>query len=76
VLTIFGLQLASLMGGSLVTETVFSWPGLGRLLQQSVLNRDFAVVETIVILIACIFVGVNLSVDILYAVINPRIKYT
>lgn len=75
VLTILGLQLASLLGGSLVTENVFSWPGLGRLLQQSVLNRDFTVVEAAVLLIACTFVGVNLLVDLLYAIINPRIKY-
>lgn len=75
VLTILGLQMAGLLGGSLVTETVFSWPGLGRLLQQSVLNRDFAVVEAVVFLIACTFVGVNLLVDLLYAVINPRIKF-
>ena len=75
VLTILGLQMASLLGGSLVTETVFSWPGLGRLLQQAVLNRDFTVVEAVVCLIACTFVLVNLLVDIFYAVINPRIKY-
>lgn len=75
VLTILGLQLASLLSGSLVTENVFSWPGIGRLLQQSVLNRDFTVVEAVVVLIACTFVGVNLLVDVLYAIINPRIKY-
>ena len=75
VLTILGLQLASLLGGSVVTENVFSWPGIGRLLQQSILNRDFAVVEAVVLLIACTFVGVNLLVDLLYAIINPRIKY-
>ena len=75
VLTILGLQLASLLSGSVVTENVFSWPGIGRLLQQSILNRDFTVVEAIVLLIACTFVGVNLLVDLLYAIINPRIKY-
>ena len=76
VLTIMGLQLASLMSGALVIETVFSWPGVGRLLQQSILNRDFMVVEAGVCVIACLFVFINLAVDLLYAVINPRIKYS
>lgn len=76
VLTIMGLQLASLMSGAIVIENVFSWPGVGRLLQQSILNRDFMVVEAGVCVIACLFVLINLLVDILYAVINPRIKYT
>lgn len=76
VLTIMGLQLASLMSGALVIETVFSWPGVGRLLQQSIVNRDFMVVEAGVCVIACLFVFVNLVVDVLYAVINPRIKYS
>lgn len=76
VLTIMGLQLASLMSGALVIENVFSWPGVGRLLQQSILNRDFMVVEAGVCVIASMFVFVNLAVDVLYAVINPRIKYS
>lgn len=76
VLTIMGLQLASLMSGALVIETVFSWPGVGRLLQQSIVNRDFMVVEAGVCVIASLFVFVNLAVDVLYAVINPRIKYS
>ena len=76
VLTIMGLQLASVMSGALVIESVFSWPGVGRLLQQSILNRDFMVVEAGVCVIACLFVFINLLVDVLYAVINPRIKYS
>lgn len=75
VLTILGLQLATLMGGSLVTETVFSWPGIGRLLYQAILNRDFMVVEAGVCLVAMFFVLINLLVDISYALINPRIKF-
>jgi peptide/nickel transport system permease protein len=62
------------MGGSVITETVFAWPGIGRLAVQSIRNNDFMVVETIVILMAAGFVVMNLIIDILYAVINPRIK--
>lgn len=75
VMTIIGLQLATLMGGAVVTENVFAWPGVGRLIVQSILSRDFMVVEAGVFLIAAGFVAVNFIVDILYAVINPRIKF-
>lgn len=75
VLTILGLQLAQLMSGALVVENVFSWPGVGRLMYNSILNRDFMVVEAGVCMIASFFVIVNLTVDILYAAINPRVKY-
>lgn len=74
VLTVVGLQIAGLLGGSVITETVFAWPGIGRLLVQSINNGDFMVVEVIVILMAVAFVGVNFIVDILYCVINPRIR--
>lgn len=74
VLTVVGLQFATLLGGAVITETVFSWPGIGRLLVQSIHNSDFMVVEVIVILMATAFVAINLIVDILYGVINPRIK--
>ncbi len=73
-LTVMGLQIATLLGGAVITETVFSWPGIGRLLVQSINNSDFNVVEVIVILMATSFVVVNLIVDILYCVINPRVK--
>lgn len=73
-LTVLGLQLASLLGGSVITETVFGWPGIGRLAVQSIQNNDFMVVLTIVVLMACGFVFINFAVDILYAVINPRVK--
>ena len=75
VLTVLGLQLASLMGGSLITENIFAWPGVGQLMYNSILNRDFMVVEAGVCLIASFFVFVNLAVDILYAVINPRVRF-
>lgn len=75
VLTVIGLQVGFLMGGVVVTETVFSWPGVGRLAIQAIYARDFPVVQAIVFLFALIFVVVNLIVDILYAVLDPRISY-
>lgn len=74
ILTVMGLQIAGLLGGAVITETVFAWPGIGRLLVQSINNSDFMVVEVIVILMAVSFVVINFVVDILYCVINPRIK--
>lgn len=75
VITILGLQFASLLGGSVIIETVFSWPGIGSLAIDSIYNRDFTIVESVVILAAITFVLINLIVDILYIAINPRIKY-
>jgi len=75
VLTILGLQVALLLGGAVITETVFAWPGIGRLAVNSIHNRDFMVVEAVVILMAVGFVLINLLVDILYSVIDPRVKY-
>lgn len=74
VCTIVGLQIAGLLGGSVITETVFAWPGIGRLLVQSINNSDFMVVEVIVILMATSFVVINFIVDVLYCIINPRIR--
>lgn len=73
-MTIVGMQFASLLGGSVITETVFAWPGVGRLIVQSITNNDFMVVEATVILLAGIFVFINFVVDVLYCVINPRVK--
>src|SRR5512136_747746 len=67
IVTITGLQFGTLLGGAVVTETVFSWPGIGRLAVQSIYNRDYAVVQCTVFLAACWFVGINLLVDVLYA---------
>ncbi len=75
VLTVIGLQVGFLMGGVVVTETVFSWPGVGRLAIQAIYARDFPVVQAVVLLFAMIFVVVNLIVDLLYAVLDPRIGY-
>lgn len=73
--TVIGLQFGSLLGGALLTETVFSWPGIGKFAVDCVLKSDFPVVQGIVLLVAVIFVIMNLVVDIVYAYLDPRIKY-
>jgi len=74
VVTIVGLQIGGLLGGAVLTETVFAWPGVGRLAVDSILNRDYPVVQGVVIMVAVIFVLANIGVDILYSVIDPRIR--
>lgn len=74
VLTISGIQLAGLLGGVIVVEVVFAWPGLGRLVYDSVAARDYPMLQGAILLIAAIFLIINLIVDILYAVIDPRIR--
>jgi peptide/nickel transport system permease protein len=73
--TMLGLQLGALLGGAVVTETIFSRPGLGRLAVDAILNRDFPLVQGTVLFAACVYVMVNLIVDVSYAVIDPRIRY-
>lgn len=75
IVTLIGLQVGGLFSGAVVAETVFTWPGVGRLAMDAIYARDFPVVQTVVILSAVIFVLVNLLVDILYVIIDPRIKY-
>ncbi len=75
VLTVIGLQVGLLLGGVVVTETIFSWPGVGRLAIQAIYARDFPVVQAVVFVFAVIFVVVNLVVDLLYAALDPRIGY-
>jgi len=75
VVTLIGLQLGLLLSGAVLTETIFALPGLGRLAITSVLARDYPVVQGVVIIAACIFVLANLLVDILYAYLDPRIRY-
>jgi peptide/nickel transport system permease protein len=75
ILTVGGLQFGLLLGGAILTETIFSWPGLGRLLYNAVLARDYPVVQGGTLLIAATFAVINLAVDILYALANPRIRY-
>ncbi|AXF76253.1 glutathione ABC transporter permease GsiC [Erwinia tracheiphila] len=75
VVTMMGLQFGFLLGGSIVVEVVFNWPGLGRLLVDSVEMRDYPVVRTLVLLFSLEFILINLVVDMLYAAINPTIRY-
>ncbi len=75
VVTILGVQTGSLLSGAVVTETVFAWPGVGRLLMESIMNRDLPVIQGCVLLIATIFLLINLVVDVNYALIDPRIRY-
>jgi glutathione transport system permease protein len=74
VVTVAGLQLGYLLGSAVVTETVFAWPGLGRLLVQSILARDFPVVQAAVLIVAVTFVLVNIVTDLLYGLLDPRIS--
>lgn len=74
VVTIVALQFGSMLGGSIVTETVFSWPGIGQVIVTAILNRDYPVVQASVFLIAMMFVLINLIVDLLYVAINPKIS--
>jgi peptide/nickel transport system permease protein len=75
VLTILGLQIGVLLGGAVITESVFAWPGIGKLIVDAIFARDFPVVQTVLILSAATFVLVNLAVDLLYSVLDPRIRY-
>lgn len=75
VVTVLGIQFGALMGGAVVTETIFAWPGVGRLSINAILTRDFPVVQGVVLLVSTVFVLANLLVDLLYAAIDPRINY-
>lgn len=75
VVTIVGLQFGSLLGGAILTETVFAWPGIGKWVFDAISGRDYPIVQSVTLLIAVIFVFVNLIVDISYAFLNPRIRY-
>ncbi|MDB5071119.1 MAG: transporter permease [Candidatus Eremiobacteraeota bacterium] len=75
IVTQLGVELGTLLSGAIITETVFAWPGVGRLAVQAVFERDFPVVESVVLIAATIFVLLNLAVDLLYAVLDPRIRY-
>ena len=74
IVTITALQFGTLLGGAVVTETVFSWPGMGRLAVQSIYNRDYPVVQCAVFVSALVFIVVNFCVDLLYGVLDPRIR--
>ncbi|WP_342558667.1 ABC transporter permease [Metasolibacillus sp. FSL K6-0083] len=74
IVTIIGLQFGNLLGGAIVTETIFAWPGVGRLIITAISQRDFTVVQGGVLVIAFLFAIINLIVDVLYTLINPRIR--
>lgn len=76
VVTTIGMEIGHLLGGTLLTETIFSWPGIGSLAVQAITNRDYPLVQTAVLITAFMFVIVNLIVDLLYVVIDPRIDVT
>lgn len=76
VVTVVGLQVALLLSGAFVTETVFAWPGIGRLAVFAISSRDFPVVQGTVLVIAVLFVLINLMVDVMYAYVDPRIHYS
>lgn len=75
IVTVAGINLGLLLGGAVVTETVFSWPGVGRLIVQSVSQRDFPVIIAGVFMLSIIFVAINLIVDLLYSVLDPRVRF-
>ena len=75
IVTVIGIELGTLLSQAIITETIFSWPGVGRLAVQAIYDRDYPVVEVVVLLSASVFVVVNLLVDLSYAALDPRIRY-
>lgn len=75
VITVIGLQTGILLSGAILTETVFSWPGIGRWLVDAIYARDYPIVQGVTLFIAIIFVAVNLTVDVLYSFVDPRIRF-
>jgi ABC-type dipeptide/oligopeptide/nickel transport system permease component len=75
IVTLAGLQIGAVLTGAVITETIFAWPGIGRLLVQSIGFRDYPMVQGCILLIAVTYVAVNLIVDIVYVVLDPRIRY-
>jgi len=75
VVTVVGLQVGLLLSGAILTETIFSWPGMGKWLVESINRRDYPVLQGGVLLVACLIIFVNLGVDLLYGLINPRIRH-
>jgi len=74
IVTITGLQFGTLLGGAVVTETVFAWPGIGRLAIQSIYNRDYPVVQCTVFISAVLFIVINFCVDLIYGLLDPRVR--
>jgi ABC-type dipeptide/oligopeptide/nickel transport system permease component len=74
VVTIVGLQIGTLMGGAILTETIFSWPGIGRWVFEAIQARDYPIVQGVTLFVAALFVLINFLVDVSYAVLDPRIR--
>lgn len=75
VITVIGLQIGSLLGGAVLVEIVFSWPGMGELIINGITQRDYPVVQASVLVVAMIFIVINIIVDVLYAVVDPRVRH-
>lgn len=75
IITVVGLQFGLLLGGAVLTETVFAWPGMGRLIVDSILGRDYPMIQGAILIFGLLYILVNLAVDLLYAFIDPRIRY-
>ncbi|MBW2015762.1 MAG: ABC transporter permease [Deltaproteobacteria bacterium] len=75
IITVVGLQFGMLLGGAVLTETVFAWPGLGRLIVDSILARDYPVIQGAILIFGLLYILVNLIVDVIYAFVDPRIRY-
>jgi ABC-type dipeptide/oligopeptide/nickel transport system permease component len=75
VITLIGVMIGALLGGAVVTETIFAWPGIGRLVIQAISNRDFPVVQGVVLFFALIRLTINLVTDVLYVWLDPRIGH-
>jgi len=75
IITVVGLQFGLLLGGAVLTETVFAWPGLGRLIVDSILGRDYPMIQGAILIFGLLYIMVNLIVDLLYAYVDPRIRY-
>lgn len=75
IITVIGLQFGSLLGGAVLTETVFAWPGIGRLIVDSILSRDYPMIQGTILVFGLLYILVNLVVDLLYGFVDPRIRY-
>lgn len=75
VVTVVGMQMGTLLGGTVIVEDIFAWPGLGRFALESIYNRDYPVIQTVVLFMAVFYIVINLLVDIAYVAINPKIEY-
>jgi len=75
IITVLGLQFGRLLGGAVVTEVVFSWPGMGRLIVEGILDRDYPLVQGAILVFGFVFVVINLLIDISYSIVDPRVRY-